>query len=137
MLSFASNRYTPSSQISRLMSLHRYSSNNSESTNYRHLPLTGTDHFNSRLLKIFTFRETIIHFRTIIFSQSSRFQFSIPILDGLCVSFNAHHFFMRKQFICVDYYRDRLTFFNIILHKTTIRRIFVASQAERGRTNVC
>ena len=71
-------------------------------------------------LKIFTFTETNTHFRTIIFSQSPRFQFSYPILDGLCVSFNVHHFFMRKQFMCVDCYTGRLTFSNIILHKIAI-----------------
>ena len=95
------------------------------------MPLTGTDHCYSRFLKmIFTFRETTTHFRAIIFSQSSRFQFSSPILDGLCVSFNVHHFFMRKQFICIDCYTGRLTFSNIILHKKAIRWILVASQAE-------
>ena len=30
---------------------------------------------------------------TILFSQSPRFRFSSPILDGLSVFFNAHHFF--------------------------------------------
>ena len=81
-------------------------------------------------LKKFTFREKITHFRTIIFSQSPRFQFSNPVLDGLFVSFNAHHFFMQKQFMCVDCYTVRLTFSNIVLHKTAIRWILVASQAE-------
>ena len=87
------------------MSLYCLSSNNSENINHRHLPLTGTDHCNSRFLKMFNFRETITHFRTIIFSQSLRFQFSSPTLDVLCVSFNVHHFFMQKQFICVDCYK--------------------------------
>ena len=64
-------------------------------------------------LKIFTFSETITHFRTILFFQSPKFQFSSPILDRLCVSFNAHHFFMRKQFMCVDCYTGRLTFSSI------------------------
>ena len=81
-------------------------------------------------LKILTFRATITHFRTMIFSQSPRFQFSSPILDGLFVSFNAHHFFMQKQFMCVGCYTGRLTFSNIILHKRAIRWILVASQAE-------
>ena len=81
-------------------------------------------------LKIFTFREKITHFRTITFSQSSRFQFSSPILDGLHVSFNAHHFFMREQFMYVDCYTGRLTFSNIILPKRAIKWILVASQAE-------
>ena len=67
---------------------------------------------------------------TIIFSQSPRFQFSSPILDGLSVFFNAHHFFMRKQFMCVDCYTGRLTFSNIILHKRAVRWILVASHAE-------
>ena len=40
---------------------------NVTNTNHRHLSLTGTDHCNSRLLKIFAFREAITHFRTIIF----------------------------------------------------------------------
>ena len=106
------------------------SSNSSENTNHRHFSLSGTNHCNSRLLKIYTFRETITQFRTIIFSQSPRFQFSSPILDELCVSFNVHHFFMRKQFMCVDCYTGRLTFSNIILHKRAIRWILVASQAE-------
>ena len=73
--------------------------------------------------------------RTIIFSQSSRFQFSSPILGGLCVSFNAHHFFMGKQFMYVDCYTGRLTFSNIILHKRAIRWILVTSQTEMK--NVC
>ena len=121
MQSFLRVSVAPFPQISRFRSLHRLSSNNSENTNHRHLPLTRTDHCNSWLLKIFTFKETITHFRTIIFSQSPRFQFSSPILDGLSVFFNAHHFFMRKQFMCVDCYTGRLTFSNIILHKTAIR----------------
>ena len=71
-------------------------------------------------LKIFTFTETITRFRTMIFSQSPRFQFSSPILDWLSVSFNAHHFFKRKQFMCVD-----ITY-NIFLDKRVIRLILLA-----------
>ena len=38
---------------------------------------------------------------------------------------------MQKQFMCVDCYTGRLTFSNIILHKTAIRWILlVASQAD-------
>ena len=81
-------------------------------------------------LKTFTFRETIIHFRTIMFFQSPKLKFSGPILDGLSVSFNVHHFFMRKNVLCVDCYTGRLAFSNIILHKRAIRWILVASQAE-------
>ena len=89
ILFFASNRNPPSRKISRFRSLYRLSSNNSKkNTNDRHLPLTGTDHCNFRFLKILFFRETITHFRTTIFSQSSRFQFPSPILDRLYVSFN-------------------------------------------------
>ena len=94
------------------------------------MPLTEPITLILCFLKIFTFRETITPFRITIFSQSPRFQFSSPILDGLCVSFNVHHFFMRKQFMCVDCYTGRLTFSNIILHKRAIRWILVASQAE-------
>ena len=47
----------------------------------------------------------------------------------MCFSFNVHHFFMRKQFMCADCYTGRLTFSNIILHKRAIRWILVASQA--------
>ena len=121
ILFFESNRNPPSPKISRFRSLYRLSLNNSENNNHRHLPLTGTDHCNSRFLKIFTFRETSTHFRIIIFSQSSRFEFSSPVLDGLCVSVNVHHFFLRKPFICIDCYTGRLTFSNIILHKKAIR----------------
>ena len=46
------------------------------------------------------------------------------------VGFNAHHFFMQKQFMCVDCYTGRLTISNIILHKRVIRWILVASQTE-------
>ena len=60
---------SPFPQISRFRSLHRLSSNNSENTNHRHLPLTGTGHCNSRLLEW----QPINHFRTTIFSQSPRF----------------------------------------------------------------
>ena len=130
ILLFASKRNPPFPPISCFRSLYHLSSNNLENTNHRHLPLTGTNHCNSRLLEIFTFRETITYIRTIIFSQSWRFQFSSTILDGLFVSFNAHHFFMRKQFICVDCYTGRSTFCNIILHKRTVRWILVGSQAE-------
>ena len=77
---------SPFPQISRFRSLHRLSSNNSENTNHRHLPLTRTDHCNSRLLKIFHFKETITHFRIISFSQIPRFQFSSP-MDGWIVCF--------------------------------------------------
>ena len=38
-----------SPQISCFRSLHHLYLNNSENTNYRHLPLTGTDHYTSRL----------------------------------------------------------------------------------------
>ena len=82
------------------------------------------------LLKIFNFIEKITHFRTITFSQSQRFQFSSPILDGLCVSFNAHHFFMQKSFMSVHCYTGRSIFSSIILHKRAIRWILVARQAE-------
>ena len=73
---FACNRNPPFPRISCFRNLHCFSSNNSENTNHRQLPLTGTDHCNSRLLKIFFFRETITHFRTIIFLkvQGSNFQ---------------------------------------------------------------
>ena len=87
-------------------------------------------------LKIFTFRETINDFRTIIFSHNARLQFSSPILDGLCVSFHAHHFSMRKQFMCADCYTGRLTFSNIILHKRAIKWILIASHPEI-RKNEC
>ena len=117
-------------QISCCRSLHHLSSNDSENTNHRHLPLSGTDHCNSRLLKIFTFKETITENYVRTLSQSPRFQFSSPILDGLSVFFNAHHFFMRKQFMCVDCCTGRLTFSNIILHKRAIGWISIASQAE-------
>ena len=130
-------RVSPFPQISRFRSLHRLSSNNSENTNHRHLPLTGTDHCNSWLLKIFTFKETITHFRTIIFSQSPRFQFSSPILDGLSVFFNAHHFFMRKQFMCVDCYTGRLTFSNIIYTREQPDEYRLSVKLKWGRTNVC
>ena len=59
MQSFLRVSVAPFPQISRFRSLHRLSSNNSENTNHRHLPLTRTNHCNSRLLKIFTFKETI------------------------------------------------------------------------------
>ena len=56
--------------------------------------------------------------RTINFSQNPRFQFLCPILDGLCVSFKTRHFFMWKQFMCVDCYTGKFTLSNIILHKS-------------------
>ena len=120
------NRDPPSPKINVFRSLHCLSSN----TKHRHLPLTGTNHCYSGLLKIYIFRETITHFRTIICSQSPRFHFSSAILDGLCVSFNTHHFFIWKQFMCVDCYTHRLTFSNIIVCKRAIRWILAASQAE-------
>ena len=60
--------------------------------------------------------------------QSSNFQ--VQFWMDCKFSFNAHHFFMRKQFTCVDCYTGRLTFSNIILRKRVIRWIWVASQAE-------
>ena len=112
------------SQLRKLANKNHLSSNNFENTNQRHLPHTGTDHCNSRLSENIHFRETIIHFRAISFSQSPRFQlFSSPILDGFCVSFSVCHFFMWKQFMCADCSK-------IILHKRAIRWILVASQAE-------
>ena len=115
----------PFTQISRFRSMQRLSSNNSENTNCHWLvPITAILGFwkYSILRKLLP--------RTIFFSQSPRFQFSCPILDGLTVTFNARHFFMRKQFMCVDCYTGRLIFFNIIRHNRAIRRILVASQAE-------
>ena len=79
----------------------------------------------------------ITHFRTIIFSQSPRFQFPSPILDGLCVSFNAHHFFMEKQFMCVDCYKGRLTFSNIIYTREQSDEYWLPDKLKWGRTNVC
>ena len=135
--SFLRVTVTPSPQNSRFKSAHRLSSNNWEDTNHRHLPLTGTDHCNSRLLKIFTFRKTISHFRTIVFSQSRRFQFSSSILDGLCVSLAAHDFSMGKQFLCVDCYIGRLTFSNIIYIREQSDEYWLPIKLKWGRTNVC
>ena len=134
----------PFTQISRFRSMQRLSSNNSENTNCHWLvPITAILGFwkYSILRKLLP--------RTIFFSQSPRFQFSCRILDGLSATFNARHFFMRKQFVCVDCYTGRLIFFNIIWYNRAIRRILVASQAEMrkddcvpvklkwGRTIVC
>ena len=49
---FACNHNPPSPQISGFRSIHHLSSNNSENTSHRHLdlPLTRTNHCNSRLL---------------------------------------------------------------------------------------
>ena len=77
-------------------------------------------------LKIFTSKETTTHFRTIIFSPKARFKSLSPTLEGLCVSFNAHHFFMWKQFMCVDDYTGRLILSSIILHII----LLLASQAQ-------
>ena len=70
-------------------------------------------------MKIFSFRETIAHFRTIIFSQSPRsFQFSSPILAGWIVFplANAHHFFTCKnscvQSTVLHRYVDFLQYFS-------------------------
>ena len=120
----------PSPQISCFRSVHCLSSNNSENTNHRHLPLNGTDHCNSRLYENIHFWRNNCSFQNYNFLSKSKVQFSIPILDGLCVSFNAHHFFVQKQFMWVDCYTGRLTFSDIILHKRAIRWILVASQAE-------
>ena len=62
----------PLPQISRFRKLLHLSSNNSENTNHRHLLITVILDF----LKIFTFKETTTHFRTINFTQSpgSNFQ---------------------------------------------------------------
>ena len=68
--------------------------------------------------------------KTLIFSQNRKFQFSSPILDGLCVSFKTRHFFMWKQFMCVDCYTGKFTLSNIFLHKRAIGWTLVASQAE-------
>ena len=81
-------------------------------------------------LKTFTFRGASTHFRTIVFSHNPRFQFSSPTLDGLCVSFNAHHFFMQKPLMCVHCYTGRSILSSIILYKRAIRWILVARQAE-------
>ena len=74
----------PSSQISHFRSLHHlFSNNNSE------ILMTDTCHWLKPItvilgfLKIFTRRETITHFRIIIFTQSPRFQFSSPILGWI------------------------------------------------------
>ena len=50
--------------------------------------------------------------------------------ENFPIKTHAHHFFMWKQFMCVDCYEGRLTFSNIILHKTAIRWMSVTSQAE-------
>ena len=96
-------------------SLHRLSSYNSENNNYRLHSESVTPGF----LKIFSFRETIAHFRTIIFSQSPRsFQFSSPILAGWIVFplANAHHFFACKnscvQSTVLHRYVDFLQYFS-------------------------
>ena len=52
---FVCNRNSPFLQLNRFRSLHRHSSNNSENTDHRHLPLTGINHCNSRLSKNINF----------------------------------------------------------------------------------
>ena len=111
----------PSPQISCSRKLHCLSSNNSENTNHRHLLITVIVGF----LRIFTFRETITHFRTINFSQSPGSNFQVQFWMD-CVSFNAHYFFMQKQFMCVNCCTGRLISSNIILHKRTIRWMFTS-----------
>ena len=81
---FVCNHNPPSSQISHFRSLHHlFSNNNSE------ILMTDTCHWLKPItvilgfLKIFTRRETITHFRIIIFTQSPRFQFSSPILGWI------------------------------------------------------
>ena len=132
MQSFLCVTVTPlSPQISCFRSLHHLSSNNSENTNHRYLPLTGNNHCNSRL------SENIHFYRNNHSFQNRSFQFSISILDGLCISFNSHHFFMRKQFMCVDCYTGRLTFSNIILHKRPMDEYWLPIKLKQGRKNVC
>ena len=55
---------------------------------------------------------------------------NLQIKTHFNVSFNVHHFFMRKQFMCVGCYTGRLAFSNVILQQRAIRWILVASQAE-------
>ena len=133
--SFLRVSVAPFPQISRFRSLHRFSSITQK------ILITDTCHCLVPITVIVGFWKNSLlkkqSHRTIIFSQSPRFQFSSPILDGLSVFFNAHHFFMRKQFMCVDCYTGRLTFSNIILHKRAIGWISVASKLKWGRTNVC
>ena len=112
-----SNRNPSSPKISCFRSLHRLSSNNSENTSHRHLPLTGTGHCNSRLSENIYFVRCNQAFQNYNFFSKS----NILIIWNLG-TFNAHHFLMREQFMCADCYTGRLTFTNIILHKNNIRK---------------
>ena len=75
---FVCNRNLPSPQINRFRKLHCLSSNNSENINHRHLLITVIVGF----LRIFTFTETITHFRTINFSQNPGSNFQVQFWMG-------------------------------------------------------
>ena len=122
----------PSPQISCSRKLHCLSSNNSENTNHRHLLITVIVGF----LRIFTFRETITHFRTISFSQSPGSNFQVQFWMDCVFPLMPIISSCKSMFICVDCCTGRLISSNIILHKRTIRWILFTSQAEM-RTAKC
>ena len=71
------------------MSLHYMSLDNSKNTNHKHISLTGTDHCNLKLSKLFSLKKIFIIF--LIFQKSARKSKSKGyILEGLCVYFNTN-----------------------------------------------
>ena len=71
-------RVSPFPQISRFRSLHRLSSNNSENTNHRHLPLTGINHCNSRVSENIHFKRNNHSFQNYNFFSKSK----VPIFKS-------------------------------------------------------
>ena len=129
---FVCNRNPPSPKISFFRSLHRLSSNNSEITNHRHLPLTGTDHCNSRL------SENIHFYRSNQSSQNYNFFSKSKILFIWNLgTFNTHHFFMRKHFMYVDCYT--LSWVSPLLFYTREQwdKYWLSVKLKWGRANVC
>ena len=129
---FVCNRNPPSPKISFFRSLHRLSSNNSEITNHRHLPLTGTDHCNSRL------SENIHFYRSNQSSQNYNFFSKSKILFIWNLgTFNTHHFFMRKHFMYVDCYTISWVSPLLFYTREQSDKYWLSVKLKWGRANVC
>ena len=117
-------------KISCFRSLHGLSPNNSENTNQRHLPLTGTGHCSSR-------HSENIHFFSRSFQNNNFFSKSKSLIIWNLGIFNVHHFFMWKHFMCVDCYTVAWPSPMLFYARKQSDKYWLPVKLKWGRANVC
>ena len=117
-------------KISCFRSLHGLSPNNSETTNQRHLPLTGTGHCSSR-------HSENIHFFSRSFQNNNFFSKSKALIIWDLGIFNVHHFFMWKHFMYVDCYTVAWHSPMLLYARKQSDKYWLPVKLKWGRANVC